>query len=253
MALPKYTPRDDSVGLTDEENELLDTAVAELGWPKERRLQLVVFLRESEWDEDAAVERARKLEKELAAIGPVPLSAVKPFMTVDETGCPSPCGAVLEDNHGNCARDKQGNPIVIVYGNFECTPQQAIQQMAFLNQRVMKYVAETEIPHITYIYDMQPRSGKHDATASKAWDLQFLRFVNLFPQSFSMYVCGASSAIVSTMNMVHSWLLKNLKASTSYDILDGVVDPTNMLPTWHPQGTFDFKLDEYVSALERES
>ena len=249
--MPSHIPRNDAAALTEEENESLDTAMAELAWPSERRMSLVAFMRECEWDEDEVVTRARKLEAALDKVGTVSLADVRPYMSVDADGCPSPCGALLEDGYGNCARDVRGNPVVIIYGNFECSADDAIRQMVFLNQRMQKYIAPTEIPHVTYVFDMQPRAGKHDLSF-KAWDMTFLRFVNLFPQSFDMYVCAAPAQMVSTVNMVPTWLRKNLKVSETYDILADVMHPAHMLPSWHAEGAFEFKLDEYVTQLEAE-
>ena len=251
MPLPTHTPRDDAATLTAEENESLDTAMAELGWPLGRRMSLVAFMREVEWDEDEVVTRARKLDAEVNKIGTIPVADVLPYMSMDDQGRPSPCGVLLEDGHGNCARDKRGNPVVVIYGNFECSAEDAIRQMVFLNQRMQTYLSPSEIPHVTYVFDMQPRVGMHDMK-SNAWDLAFLRFVNLFPQSFDMYVCAAPTRVMSTLNMVPSWLMNNLKASASYDILADVMDPAHMLPAWHPHGSFDFTLDAYVTQLKAE-
>lgn len=254
--VPAYVPRDDAAALTAEEHESLDVAVAELAsWPAAHRLHLVPFMRDAEWDEDEVVTRARKMRTEVAAHGDIPLAAVLPFMTSAGGGAavPPPCGALMEDvANGRCVRDKAGNPVVVIYGGFECAVEDAIRQMIFINQRMLRYVGPKEVPHVTYVYDMKPREGLHDLSRTTL-DMTFMKFVSLFPSGFSMYICNAPSRVVTATKLMPSWLLNNTKVSASYDILAEAMDPPHMLPAWHPDGTLDWTLDAYCTELRSEA
>ena len=255
LALPRYTPRNDAAALTTEENESLDTALSALDgvWPTQHRLGLVPFMRDAEWDEDEVVQRARKLRRELDRLGTVSLDDVLPYLRPGECGRPPPCGVLMEDGHGECARDKRGNPVVVVYGGFECSADDAIRQLVFTNQRIQRYIGSQEIPHVTYVFDMKPRAdlhGFHQLTNNL--DVTFFRFASLFPQGFTVYVCAAPPRAAAAMRMLPTWMASNMKVSDSYDVLADVIDPSQMPPAWHTDGRFDFSVAKYVEALTAE-
>ena len=247
VPLPIYHPRYDGGTLSDEQNESIDCVMKALKWPLQRRMHTVAFLRDVEWDEDEAVSRIRKFVTQIES-RTVSLRDYLPFLFVNGD-IPSPCGVVLEDGRGQCARDKQGNPLILIYGNYECAREEAMNQMCCLLRRVQKHTHDTQLPHCTYVFDMKPRMGLHAPGAQM--DFAFLKFMSLFPQSFTLYICAAPSSAASTFSMIPSSLLANVKVCGSYDVLHDVIDPVNMLPSWHPNGTFDFDLNKYRAYMEQ--
>ena len=220
--------------------------MAKLRRSPEKRLHTVSFLEMSEWDEDEALDRIRKYECQIAS-RPISLESYLAHVSVDGEGTPSPCGIILEDGFGECARDMEGNPLVVIYGNFECASEAAIDQMCFLIHRLQRYIHATQLPYCSYVFDMKPRAGRH--AIGKQWELSFLKFISLCPQSFTLYICGAPPSAAKAFGMIPKSVLGNIKISEDYSILDGVVDPSNMLPSWHPSGTFDFDLHKYRQYL----
>ena len=252
LPLPAHVFRNDAEALTEEESESIGTVARELRREDFPNLYLMPFLHDAEWDEDEVVSRVRRLLRELDGIGTVPLADVIGYMRRgDEHDPPPPCGVLLEDGHGGCARDKQGNPLVLVYGTCECTTESAMRQLVFITQRVKRYIGPAEIPHVSYIFDMAPRAGLHDFV--RHWNVHFMRFVALFPRSFSLYMVGAPPRTASVLSFIPQWLKARMTISPSYDVLHDAIDVANMLPAWHPEGTFDFELSAYTSYLASSS
>lgn len=248
--LTKCKARDDFSKLSEEERDLLLETETELGWPASKRMILAQYLKDVEWDEEEAKTRAQSADRELERRGVVPISKYLEFVSVDADGIPSPCGVLMEDGHGECARDCNGNPTILIYGNFECGTDDAIAQMCYLMHRVQsRYIPANQLPHVTYVFDMKAREGKH--TLDTSLDLNFLRFVQLFPQSYDLYICNAPTKAAAVFSLLPPGMKKHIKVSSSCDILDGVIDPQCMLPSWHSKGTFDFDLNRYIAYVNQ--
>jgi hypothetical protein len=243
--LPAYVPRDDAAALTEEEREALREVVEATG--HDVPMQLVPFLRDVEWDEESATERFRHYVETVGRLPPVRLAQVLDFIGNDSEGVPLPCGVLLEDGRGQIARDRRGNPVVLVYGTFECDGEAAKRQLLHINQRIQKYASQApqQALHVTYVFDMGPRAGKH--SLSRQLDLDFLRFTSVFPQSYSLYVVSAPKGVVQTLSLVPPSMRSRLTLCSDYSALAGVLDSTNMLPRWG--GSFDFDLDRYRAFL----
>lgn len=248
--LPAYTSRDDARFLTEEENEVLDEVLSATGHPRHLKMQLVPFLRDVEWDEEAAVERVQKYEAEMKMTPSIDVQEdILPFVNVDKEGVPLPCGVLLEDGRGQCARDKRGNPIVLVFGAFECDSTSAIKQMLHINERVKMCVDPRQILEITYVFDMGPRDGKH--SVGNPLNIDFLRFTSIFPQSYSLHLCKASPKVVQAFSLLPPNMRSHIHICTDYSGLGKIIDESNMLPRWG--GTFDFDLLKYRAFLSEYS
>ena len=246
--LAPYVPRDDLSKLTDEERGILDEAAAELKLPDDQRSFFVPFLRECEWDDEAAVRMYRKLQTEITRMGEPDLHKdILAHTDVGDDGVPTPCGVLLEDGRGECARDRQGNPVVLIYGSFECDAATAMRQLKFLNQRMQRYLHPTQISDVTYVFDMAPRQDRHKYGAKM--DMDFLRFTSACPQNYKVYVCAAPERAAKAFQMVPSVMLPNIEVCADYSVLDGVIDPECRLPAWG--GTFDFDLRRYREYLQQ--
>ena len=247
VPLPAYAPRDDASALTGEERDILQQVMEDTGVDEAQRMGVVQMLSEVEWDDEAATTRVRKMDSEIKKLGTITRDDVLPFVGVDDAGVPLPCGVILEDGRGQCARTKRGSPIVLVYGNFECDTQAAIRQMAYLCNRLQAFIDKRELPHVTYVFDMKPREGKHTITTKL--DLTFLRFASLYPQSYDVYLCAASPKAAAAFNMIPQTFRAKTHVCANYDVLHDAIDPVNMLPHWHPDGAFDFDLRKYREHL----
>ena len=244
--LPVYVPRDDAAKLTREERASLAVVVEELALPAEEHMTAVLFLRETEWDEEAAADRMSALRKELSKARPLALAEVRQYLGTEEDGTPKPYGVLLEDGRGQCARDKLGNPLVYITGGFTCDATDAIRQLVFINDRVTRYVHPSELPHVTYVFDMRVREGKHEV-GSINW--QFLRFLGLFPSGYTVYVVGASDAFVRQTNWIPSSMLPHMRVCKGYEVLHDALPVESMMPTWHARGTLDFDVERYLDYL----
>ena len=196
------------------------------------------------------MERVKKYMAEMKRNPPLNINEdILPFVNVDEEGVPLPCGVLLEDGHGQCARDKRGNPIVLVFGAFECDSASAIRQMLHINERIQKYIDPRQIPEVTYVFDMGPRDGKH--SIGNQLNMDFLRFASIFPQSYSLYLCKAPPNMVQAFSLMPPSMRSHIHICADYSALDEVIDKSNMLPRWG--GTFDFDLIKYRMLLSTES
>jgi len=207
------------------------------------------YLQDCKWNETDAVQRIMAYLQSVKVHGSPHISHILPYVGVDlVTNRPKPCGVLLENLKGGCARDKKGNPIVVIYGAFECDGDNAIKQMNFLMHRVRRYIASTELPFVTYVFDSAPRAGLHSMDVPV---ISFIRHMSNFPQSFRMIVCGAPAAMVSAWNIGKAVLPRQTVERTefcqSYDILKEYIDTDNMLQSWG--GTFSFSISDYMQHL----
>ena len=69
-------------------------------------------------------------------------------------------------------------------------------------------------------------------------------FVRSYPRNYVVHICGVKKAAVANAfaQLVGSDVIR---LSTKYENLEGDLEPSNLLPRWSSQGTFDFDLDKY--------
>jgi hypothetical protein len=230
---------------SDDQAEIM--AVANRFAPK-YKMVVAAFMREFEFDDATVLEKMGVLVKELERDTPSLRAHYLPYVGLQSDGLPKPCGMLLEDCNGGCARDRNGNPICLCYG-FDGDARLAISQMKYLMHRVTTmYVDANDFPSITYVFDMIPRQGQHQFQLN----LEFMSFCRLFPQQFTFFMCGVSPTVRTAWRAMSRLMpsLDNYKLDNGYGVLAEYMTPENMLPTWHEKGSFDFDLTRYVAFLE---
>lgn len=250
--------RDDVTSLTPKQRIIFDRASQEYD-DSRSRMRLLAYLMDANWDEDIAHEKMDDLQ-ELMEHMPIPqLSEVRRFYETADDGLPPPCLVLLEDGKGDCARARDGSPVVVGFGALRGTSQEIIQQLGFVFSRVDKYVADTELPCVTFVGDLLARKGLHETQSP---DMTVGKFMMKFPMSYRSYTCGVepwmeaamekANAAARLMVSAETYQKANekYKFSTSYDILAEVLDPASMLPAWHPDGSFRFDIPGYLAFLD---
>lgn len=248
-------PRDDVAQLTEEQRSIYDRAAGEYDTSKDR-MRLLAYLHDC-WDEDIAHERMEDLA-ELMRTTPVPTpSQVCHHYYEDEQGRPSPCLVLLEDGQGGCARARDGSPIVVCFGGLPGDSADMMRQMGFVFARCDRYFADTEMPRVTFVTDLLARKGTHE---TRAPDMTVGNFLMKFPLCFRALTCGvepwmeraAEAAAKASGVLMPAGLQEKYQLSAGYDILEAAIDPSQMLPSWHPQGAFVFHLPAYAAYLTKE-
>lgn len=244
---PQSAPRDDMAQFSAEEMSLIEETKKRVDWGECPVSTVAAYLKHFNWDEEEVISKIKSVRSELEKRDKPSLMHILPFVGADPQGVPRPCGVLLEDGRGGCAKDLQGNPIVLVYGAFECDSEGAILQMNFLNDRIRKYLGEKELPMITYVFDMEPRKNLHNL--NMPFNMAFYNYTQLFPQTFNMYICSASPLAIKAFNLLPSGLKANTVVAEDYSILEDKIAPECMLPSWHPDGKFDFDISKYMQYL----
>ena len=244
---PPHTPRDDLSLFSSEELALIHDTKRRVDWGECPITMVAAYLKHFDWDEEEVISKIKSVRVEFEKRDKPSLMHILPFVGADPQGVPRPCGVLLEDGRGGCARDLQGNPIVVVYGAFECDSEGAILQMNFLNDRLVKYIGEKELPMITYVFDMGPR--KHLHNLNMPFNMAFYNYTQLFPQTFNMYICAASPLAIKGFNILPSGMKANTVVAEDYSNLVGKIAPESMLPGWHEEGKFDFDISKYMQFL----
>lgn len=241
---PEYTPRNDD-RFSEEESKLIDDTVRRIDWVRATRMVVAAYMVFLEWDEEEVVTKIKALRVEMDSREHPTLGHVLPYIGADPQGVPRPCGLLLEDGRGGCARDVDGNPIVVTYGAFECDSEAAILQMNFLMDRMNRYIYSSEIPAVTYVLDLGPRAKLHNYTTPL--NLTFLKYTTLFAQTFKIHICCASSTAQKAIGLLPSGMRSKTTVSGDYSNLAGKISPANMLPSWG--GTYNFEIPKYMEFL----
>lgn len=248
-------PRDDVATLSPEQRARFERASAEYDDPRDR-MRLLAFLMDCDFDEDVAHEKMEDLQALLSKLRVPTIDEVAKYYASDADGRPPVAPALLEDGHGNVARARDGSPIVVGCGALAASSEERIRVMAFVFSRLERYVADTEIPRVTFVSDLLARKGTH-VWEGPDWSLG--SFLTAFPLCFRGYACGVEAwmetAATTTIKVSRTFRTGDVgdkyKCSEDYSCLAEDIAPDNMLPQWHPDASFAFSYDEYVQYLRR--
>lgn len=168
---------------------------------------------------------------------------------------PPGCGVLLENpKTGDCARDLEGNPIVVVIGGFfHGNAHEINQQMHYVLQRASVYSKSCKV---LGIIEVQPRTKQDtscfrfpEAASRSGFDVA-KRF---YPgsQTGAIHFCGLPRIVTAGFAVCSSFLdLSKLQLKPNFSHLSKYISKENMLKEWG--GTLEFDLNEYVEWRARE-
>jgi PH domain len=200
----------------------------------------------------------------------VSIADIAPFLRAPPGGqfkYPESCYVCLEDMKGDCARDKDGRPIVLHLGMPYGTADELKQMCCYAMERARQYVRlDTKSTDLKgkpccIIMEVMPRE-KGQTMTFRIPDAPTRSMIDhakvLYPDSQygTMHFCGVPIVATLIYSMcklfmpIESYQRLNLYSSCSP--LQNVVDNANRLPQWDNKGTFQFDFDEYVEWRARE-
>lgn len=252
-----HTPRDDLAELTPKQTSILARVAAASEGARAHRMLAYDLLRTHHWDEEAVEDRLERLVPLLDR--PLTNAVVTRFYGCEADGrTPRACTALLEDGRGGVARDREGNPLTVVFGVPPALDAASlIDACVWSMRRVARFAGDAEVRQTTTVVDLLVRG---DADADKAVpipDGALLDFYDLLPEMRTKtYVCGAHRgfrAFVTAMGRVPvlKRYVQNFVLCDDYASLSECIARDNRLPHWDG-GTFDFDLSRYRAALEAE-
>lgn len=174
---------------------------------------------------------------------------------------PDGCIVCLEDMQGDCARDKQGRPILVAigmpYGN---TAQEVILQAAYAWNRARLYTRQDNNMECCVVMEASPREERAshrgyqktfrfpDGPSRELFD--FLKANYPLSQFSQVHFCGLPRIVTSFFPLAKPFMSKEsyerIHMNANFKPLAKEIGEENMLSIWNKNGTFQFDLDKYI-------
>lgn len=244
------TPRDDVSKLTARQLEIFKRASKE--YPEQRdKMRLLAYLHDSDWDEDISHDKMEELSELVQGMAVPSVEEVSEFYEMRDSNTPPPCIAILEDGEGDCARDREGSPIIVMFGALEGSGDDMVKQLAFIISRCDRFFADTEMPKVAFVTDLGPRKGLHNMNKG---DMKVGNFMKKFPMSFTSYTCGVETWMDDTVKkataLIPEGIFQKYKIDSGYGILEDAFDVGARLPWWNG-GSLNFSMRNYLDILRK--
>jgi len=159
---------------------------------------------------------------------------------------------LLEKKGQDCARDKQGRPIIVSIGMLYGSDLEMQQQLTYALNRAQTYGQHGKIMANCTVIEVFPRKGAN--TTFRFPDNKIRALMDhqkqYFPGSLSSvsHFCGVPSyvewAFVLTKPFMDAETYNNMILKADFSHLKDYVTPENMLEQWG--GTYSFCIDEYI-------
>lgn len=195
---------------------------------------------------------------------PVSIKDVAAFFRAPP-GCtyPPSCQFVLEDGKGDCARDKQGRPILVSLGGLpHGTLTEMILQLRYARQRVSQYTRDGDPPGACCaVVEALPRvKGEAIAFRFPEGDTRVMFDIDkrYYPgsQFVDLHICGLNRIVIGSFHLCKVFMNKevyeNMHLKPSFAHLKDFISDENRLSVWDKNGTFQFDLDKYVEWRAKE-
>ena len=249
MCIPEgpQTEKDDAIA---EVRELLDESLREIC---DEELQAFLEMHRKDVSATAkAVTTAVAWKRD----NPVSILDVSAFYRAPPGAKHPPGCCVLLENPktGDCARDLEGNPIIVVIGGFfHGNTHEITQQMHYVLQRTTIYSKSCKA---FGVIEVQPRTKQDascfrfpEAASRSAFDVAKQYFPG--SQTGAIHFCGLPRLVTAGFSICSPFLdLSKLQLKPNFNHLEKYISKENMLKEWG--GTLEFDLDEYVEWRARE-
>lgn len=179
---------------------------------------------------------------------------IVPFLRVSP-GAEGPDGAMvlLEDGKGNCARDKLGRPIIVMFGMLYGSHIEMQNQLIYCSNRVAKYCQDGCMMNSTFIIlEVKARKGAHDTFRFPDKKTRIMMEIQKehFPGSLtsSTHFCGVPQAFTWAFSLTKPFMdeeaYNNMNLSPNFNHLSKFISNENLLKEYG--GELEFSIEKYI-------